>query len=207
MSEQNWTKQNRIFLVRYSCAKVSGPSEVPRFTGKLILVFKEVKCVCVCSIIECSRVQVIASTKQFLEELSKLQRHRLSRFTHAIHARSFDSVKNQFWAQRINTRSKKHYKNARTMYATEPVLRFYKNIQVTCTMKLGLRNPQLISDLKSELDSKSYDDAPISMSNWWAIQLHTLSVEIRIHMQRMNVDRQQSLPRLTGDVEHPWLAL
>ena len=36
MSEQKWTKQNRISLVEPSCAKVSDPSEVPQFDGKFI---------------------------------------------------------------------------------------------------------------------------------------------------------------------------
>ena len=35
MSEQNYTRQIWIRLVEYSCAKVSDPSEVPRFVGEL----------------------------------------------------------------------------------------------------------------------------------------------------------------------------
>ena len=40
MSEQKCTTQNQIRLTKYSCAEVSGPSEAPRFVGKLILIFQ-----------------------------------------------------------------------------------------------------------------------------------------------------------------------
>ena len=60
MSEHHWTKQNRICVAEYSSAEVSGPSEVPRIAGKLIFyLIKEVKLICVCSIISCSCVPVI----------------------------------------------------------------------------------------------------------------------------------------------------
>ena len=60
ISEHDWTKQNRIRLVEYSCSEVSGPSEVPRFVRELIFkLFKEVKLICVCLIIPCSRVPAI----------------------------------------------------------------------------------------------------------------------------------------------------
>ena len=36
MLERHWAKQNQIGLVKYYSAKVSGPSEVPRFVSKLI---------------------------------------------------------------------------------------------------------------------------------------------------------------------------
>ena len=57
MFEQNYTKQIWIRLVKYSCAKISGPSKVPRFVPKLI--FKEVKLIYVHSIILRSRVPAI----------------------------------------------------------------------------------------------------------------------------------------------------
>ena len=50
-------------LIKYSCAEVSGPSEVPWFV-QIFLVFKEVKLVCVRLIIKYSRVQVIAIREQ-----------------------------------------------------------------------------------------------------------------------------------------------
>ena len=66
------------------CAKVSGPSEVPRFELSFQF-FREVKLVSVCSIIECSRVQVIAmyvvQNKTNLEKLSRIRKHVLCRFT------------------------------------------------------------------------------------------------------------------------------
>ena len=58
-----------LYVGGRKCAEVSGPSEVPQFVGELIFqLFKETKLVCLCSIIECSRVQVIASSTkhQFL---------------------------------------------------------------------------------------------------------------------------------------------
>ena len=36
MSEQKWTKWNRIRLVEPSCVEVSDSSEVPQFDGELI---------------------------------------------------------------------------------------------------------------------------------------------------------------------------
>ena len=36
MSENDWTRQNWIRFIGYSCAKVSGPSGVPRLVGKLL---------------------------------------------------------------------------------------------------------------------------------------------------------------------------
>ena len=59
--EQNYTKQNWIRLVKYSCAKVSGPSGASISKEIDFLVFKEVKLVYACLIIECLRVQVILS--------------------------------------------------------------------------------------------------------------------------------------------------
>ena len=42
-------------------------------------------------------------------------------------------------------------------------MRFYKKIKyITSPMEFGLRNLKLVSDLKSDLDSKSYDNVPIS---------------------------------------------
>ena len=37
MSEQKYTKQNRILLVESSCTKVSCPYEAPQFVGNLSL--------------------------------------------------------------------------------------------------------------------------------------------------------------------------
>ena len=36
MSKQLWNTQNQIRLVEYPCAKVSDPSEMPRFVGEFI---------------------------------------------------------------------------------------------------------------------------------------------------------------------------
>ena len=38
-----------------------------------------------------------------------------------------------------------------------------------------MRNPKLVSDIKSDFDSKIYDVLP--MSNWWAIQLYLTKIE------------------------------
>ena len=47
-------------LVKYSSAEVSDSSEVPQFFGKLIFwLVQEVKLICVCSIISCSRIPAI----------------------------------------------------------------------------------------------------------------------------------------------------
>ena len=42
--------------------------------------------------------------------------------------------------------------------------------QETCPVYFGLRNPKLVSDLKSDLESKSYDG--VLICNRWTIQLY-----------------------------------
>ena len=42
MSEHHWTKQNRIRVVKYSSAEVSGPSDVPWLAGKLIIALDKI---------------------------------------------------------------------------------------------------------------------------------------------------------------------
>ena len=57
MSEQKCSQKNRIRLVEHSFAEVSDPSEVLRFVQEWIFkVVKEVKVICVRSILSCSRV-------------------------------------------------------------------------------------------------------------------------------------------------------
>ena len=52
MPKQKWPGQIQIGLVKYPSSKVSDPSEVPRFVGKLVFdLVKEVKLVCVSSIL------------------------------------------------------------------------------------------------------------------------------------------------------------
>ena len=43
-----------------------------------------------------------------------------------------------------------------------------------------LRNPKLLSDLKSDLESKSYD--VVQKSNWWAIRLLISLKTIALHV-------------------------
>ena len=60
MHEQKYTQKIQICLVEYLSAEVSDPSEVPQFVQELIInVVKEVKLICVRSIILCSRVPAI----------------------------------------------------------------------------------------------------------------------------------------------------
>ena len=55
-------------------------------------------------------------------------------------------------------RNKINKKNAKTGEMS-PLLGLPKN-QVGCPVVSGLRNPKLVSDLKSDLCSKSYDGGP-----------------------------------------------
>ena len=60
MSKPTFTRKNRFRLVKYSCAEVSGSSEVPRFVRELNLkVIKEVQLICARSIISCSQIRAI----------------------------------------------------------------------------------------------------------------------------------------------------
>ena len=57
--KQKYNK-NQIRLVKYSCTEVSGPSDVTRFVRELIFyLVKELKLICVHSIILCPRVPAI----------------------------------------------------------------------------------------------------------------------------------------------------
>ena len=61
-SQQKGTRQIWIRLVKYSASELSDPSEVHRMVGKLIVrLVKEVKLICVSSIISCSCIPAIFS--------------------------------------------------------------------------------------------------------------------------------------------------
>ena len=67
MYEQKNTKQNWIWPVEPSCAKISDPSEMPRFDGKLIfLLFQEVNLKCVHSLILFSHGKSLVRIHRFI---------------------------------------------------------------------------------------------------------------------------------------------
>ena len=113
-------------------ASLNSPVPPRSFLGALVcseinvLVFKEVKLVCGCSIIECSHIQVIASTKQQCLKKYKnpyVCRHERCRFTHVICARTIVwlNQKTWFWAQGPMLCLKsfgKHLKNAKNIQTT-----------------------------------------------------------------------------------------
>ena len=66
MSGQKYTKQNWICLVNYSCAEISDPYEVSRFSQELIFkLVKEVKLIRLCSAISCWHVPALILYETF----------------------------------------------------------------------------------------------------------------------------------------------